>query len=303
MRLEAHQVEASAVGRWPGILGSLGVDEKFLRNVHGPCPLCGGEDRYRFDDKDGTGSYYCNHCGAGRGFKLLMELNGWTFPETLGRVAEMTGSAPISAAPTQRGDPAESIKRLLAGCSTDRSPVWDYLRGRGISETPNELKYHPACDYYHDGKFVARYPAMIAAVRNANGRLISLHRTYLADIAPRKKTMAGIGGTIRGSAIRLFEPTETLGVAEGIETAIAAHELSGRPVWATYSAQNMELFVPPEGVKNVVIFGDTDESFTGQASAYVLAKKLTTKGYRVAVKVPMMVGDWLDVLNAQREAA
>ena len=24
---------------------------------HGPCPMCGSSDRYRFDDKGGSGSY------------------------------------------------------------------------------------------------------------------------------------------------------------------------------------------------------------------------------------------------------
>ena len=29
-----------AVGRWPGILQSLGVDAAFLSKKHGPCPIC-----------------------------------------------------------------------------------------------------------------------------------------------------------------------------------------------------------------------------------------------------------------------
>ena len=29
-------------------------------------------DRYRFDDRDGSGSYICTHCGNGDGFSLVM---------------------------------------------------------------------------------------------------------------------------------------------------------------------------------------------------------------------------------------
>jgi putative DNA primase/helicase len=50
--------------RWLDILTGLGVPAKFLRNKHGPCPMCGGKDRFRFDDKDGKGTFFCNGCGA-----------------------------------------------------------------------------------------------------------------------------------------------------------------------------------------------------------------------------------------------
>ncbi len=65
-----------AHGRWTEILPLLGVDPRFLVNRHGPCPLCGGKDRFRFDDKDGSGSYYCNGCGAGVGIILVRKLHG-----------------------------------------------------------------------------------------------------------------------------------------------------------------------------------------------------------------------------------
>lgn len=64
-------------GQWPEILRRLGVDTRFLRNRHGPCPVCGGKDRYRFSDKNGEGWHYCNQCGAGPGIVLLKKLHGW----------------------------------------------------------------------------------------------------------------------------------------------------------------------------------------------------------------------------------
>jgi phage/plasmid primase-like uncharacterized protein len=41
-----------------------GLTPDQLTDTHQPCPLCGGEDRYRFDDLNGTGSWYCNQCGG-----------------------------------------------------------------------------------------------------------------------------------------------------------------------------------------------------------------------------------------------
>ena len=105
-----------------------------------------------------------------------------------------------------------------------------------------------------------------------------------------------------GSAIRLHEPVQgVLGVAEGIETALSASQLYRCPVWALINANNLEKWMPPAGVNHIMIFGDNDLTFTGQAAAYALAKRLALMGngdseYKVDVLIPREVGwDWNDV--------
>ena len=49
-----RNVNEIATGRWPNILAHFGVAEKFLTGKHGPCPICGGKDRFRFDNKEGA---------------------------------------------------------------------------------------------------------------------------------------------------------------------------------------------------------------------------------------------------------
>ena len=79
----------AARGRWPDLLQQLGgLAPSQLTDKHQPCPLCGGRDRYRFDDQDGTGSWFCNQCGGkdhtgggGTGMDLLMRCTGWEFAE------------------------------------------------------------------------------------------------------------------------------------------------------------------------------------------------------------------------------
>ena len=93
---------AAAMGRWPEILAALaGLSEAELRDRHQPCPLCGGTDRYRFDDKDGSGSWFCNQCGgkdqrggAGSGMDLLMRRQGWSFVEAARQVEAFLGLVP-----------------------------------------------------------------------------------------------------------------------------------------------------------------------------------------------------------------
>jgi putative DNA primase/helicase len=57
---------------------------------------------------------------------------------------------------------------------------------------------------------------------------------------------------------------------------------------------------PPEIAKEIVIFGDNDENFTGQAKAYHLANRLEVQFKRKAfVMIPPHAGqDWNDHLRA-----
>ena len=68
---------ATATGQWHNILKVAGIPSEFLTNKHGPCILCGGKDRYRFDNKEGRGTYFCNQCGAGDGLDLLQKFTRW----------------------------------------------------------------------------------------------------------------------------------------------------------------------------------------------------------------------------------
>ena len=107
----------AARGHWPAILGALaGLTSEQLTDKHQPCPLCGGKDRYRFDDQDGTGSWFCNQCGgsaqsggAGSGMDLLMRRTGWEFKEAAKRVEQHLGIAPQRPEPPNKR--AESVWR------------------------------------------------------------------------------------------------------------------------------------------------------------------------------------------------
>ena len=89
-------------GRWPDLLMQLaGLTPDQLTDTHQPCPLCGGEDRYRFDDLNGTGSWYCNQCGGkdhtgggGSGMDMLMRRTGLTYPEACKRIEQHLGHRP-----------------------------------------------------------------------------------------------------------------------------------------------------------------------------------------------------------------
>src|SRR5690606_38385465 len=112
-----------------------GIETRFLRNKHGPCPLCGGKDRFRWDDRDGSGSFYCNQCGPGPGLLLVRKLHGWTYAEACREVDRIIGTNAPPATPARSANPGDrlgQLERVIAE-ATDRGVVERYLAGRGLN--------------------------------------------------------------------------------------------------------------------------------------------------------------------------
>jgi len=106
MKMNVTETVKQACGHWPHILPALGV--KVMKNRHQPCPVCGGSDRFRFDDKEGRGTWFCNQCGAGDGLSLVEKALGVTVSEAADRVNAVTGSLPPVAPAVIAADTAET---------------------------------------------------------------------------------------------------------------------------------------------------------------------------------------------------
>jgi putative DNA primase/helicase len=288
----------AAEGRWPGILAALGVPEKILSKKHGPCPWCGGKDRFRFSDHNNRGSWVCTRCGSGDGIKLLMQLNNWDFKSACREVDKVLGQ-PIPQ--VKKIDEGTRVARCTSLWTAGRQveagdPVQKYLKARvpKLDKMPADIRHHPACFYDRTTK----HPAMLALILSPEGRGLGIHRTYLstdgkkAPVEMPKKTLGA--RAIAGGAIRLMPATTIVGIAEGIETALAASIIHKIPVWSCLSAAGVQSFVPPAGIEEVVVLGDNDENGVGQIAAYTLMQRLH-ETHRVKVILPPTAGhDWAD---------
>lgn len=296
-------ISEQCVNRWHSILPQLGVSPKYLTGKQTPCPMCGGKDRFRFDDKDGRGTFYCNQCGAGDGVQLIMMAHRKTFREAAVMIRDVApGCEP--AKPKRAMTEEQRVNALREAWKASRPiDVGDdagrYLLSRGI-EPPFSaaLRFIPRLKV--TGEKVSHLAAMIALVRAPNGEPLTLHRTYLqngakADISSPKRLMPG--DTPHGSYIDLSREAEEMGVAEGIETALRVQQRFGIPCWSLISADGLKAFTPPPVVKRLRIFGDNDPKFGGQAASFALAHRLAVRNDHIAVSVeipPETGTDWAD---------
>lgn len=340
-----RNAEDIATGNWEEILVHAGLDRAFLKYAEGPCPICGGNTRFRWRAKQENG--FCSHCLSGRGksgtvlwgFTLLKHLLRSDFRGAADFVRHWAGddnSTDVGQLPRQVRvarplpvvvDDPEKLRakyRKLWGESTliePGMPAYAYLLRRipGLETIPKVLRSHPGLAYWSqddEGHFhnEGTFPALLAAVQGLDGKMVNIWRTYLdtsgskANVPDAKK---GAGKPLQPSyAVRLAEPKDELGVAEGIETALAVMALYGIPCWSTLNADGMRKFEIPQGyerVRKVRYFGDNDARDkigrrAGNDAAEFGKQKMRSQGLISTVVLPKFTSfDFADI--AQKQAA
>lgn len=176
------------------------------------------------------------------------------------------------------------------------SVVEQYLEARGITlEPPPSLRVA-------GGRYLDRYDllAMIAAVQAPNRSTIAVQATLLdprgdrkAQVRVPRKTVGALGW----GAVRLAAATDKLGLAEGIETALSAMQITGIPTWACLGACRMHRVWVPDTVQELHLFGDNDDPGRDAVERAAHAHRHR----RVVIHFPTdQCPDWNDALNGVR---
>lgn len=300
----------AAIGRWPEILEYYGLPPiTGKHHFKGNCPLCGSKGKFRCDDKNGTGAYICT-CGSGDGWALLAGALGKEFKVLAAEVDKLIGRdyTPDGTVPVPSGLASlrDRVSRKFAKLIPLRGTGADnYLKSRGINCLP--MEHVRFCDRQRAAG--GQYQSIYALATDDKGALCYLHRTLLdgdrkANAGDAQKKLMKLQEDnylefARSIAIRMFPPSETLGIAEGIETALSCKVTTGVNTWSVMNAGFMEKFRAPLGVKHLIIFADMDiHSATGQAAAFACARaNLKSKNdlQRVTIRWPDE-GDFNDML-------
>lgn len=325
-----NRIKHTAQGRWPEIFAAAGMEPGHFVKSNRPCPLCGGRDRFSLlkgERNEPDGRWYCRGCGYGDGIELVKRFRGSTFPQTLRWLEAYLGiehqRESFCHRPEGLSEAEKTVRRRERNLAfwnaavplrdlSRESPQWKYLASRGLGACDASAMLRAeaeteAWETNEDGerRSAGRYPVLLAAVTDGSGGIITLHRTFLTPDggkAPLSSPKKLAPGAIEDGLIRLFPPTAILCLAEGIETALSVHEMTGLPVWSAISLTGLRKFGEvPEGVKKIHICGDNDRSYAGAAGAYELAARIrrSRPDIEVAVHIPPEPGtDWNDVLRS-----
>lgn len=271
------------------------------REYTGPCPACGGTDRFSINLQKGV--FNCRGAEGGDVIKMVMHLDGVSFTqacEALTAEPPPSGqSKPLSDAERESRDKAraESQRAQRAREAAQRGyeentreaalAIWNraspiqgtlaesYLRSRGIhlDAYPDVLRFHPILPYPDKDK---TYPALVCRVDDVAGEFTALWRIYLredgrkADVPNPKLGL----GPARGGAVRIGGIGSKIAIAEGVESALGYWLLTGRkhPAWSGLSTSGLIGFEAPLGVEHVIIAPDGDRPMKKHGHEYVPAE-------------------------------
>ncbi len=190
------------------------------------------------------------------------------------------------------------------------TPVEAYLRGRGITgPIPPAVRFHPNAPSRYpwnvpEGEKLRTYPAMVAICTAEDGKSAAgLHVTFLLPDGSGRAALRSprrMYGDLGGAVVQLAPLPEgdALAVAEGIETALSFRDLSGAPTWAALSAGGLRRFMPPRGVKLLIVAADSDDSGEGVEAAKVCAERAASR-CDVVIQAAPEGQDWNDALRGK----
>ena len=300
MNMNVTETVNQACGHWPRILPALGV--KVIKNRHQACPVCGGSDRFRFDDKEGRGTWFCNQCGAGDGLKLVEKVFGVKPSEAARKVNAVTGSLPpvapavMAAAEDETGADRKAAAALASSLmeKTRTATGNAYLTRKGFSA--HECLTLTAT--HKTGGVTFSAGDVVVPLYDGTGALINLQ---LINAGGDKRTLQG--GAVKGCSHTLEgkkQAGKRLWIAEGYATALTVHHLTGETVMVALSSVNLLSLASLARQKHpacqIVLAADRDLNGNGQSKAAAAADACNG-----TVALPPVFGDWNDAFMQKGE--
>jgi hypothetical protein len=267
----------------------------------GPCPVCGGTDRFSINTRKRC--FFCRGCQVGGDvIALVQHLDGCDFGVA---IATLTSDGVRTHARThpspakkQTANYERKQHQTSAWLWSRRQPVAGsiaepYLPARGITCTlPKTLAFLPPAKPEHHPAMIAAFgipdepePGILGEPHNVG----AVHLTLLkADgsgkaAVEKPKIVVGSPGAL---PIVLAPANDLLGLAmvEGIEDGLTAFQATGLGVWVAGSAGRMPALanILPAYIECVTIFAHADEA--GQRGARELAQELHRRGIEVIIE-------------------
>ncbi|EAZ8024015.1 DUF927 domain-containing protein, partial [Salmonella enterica] len=285
-----------ARGNWRDIYQRLGV--KIPENgKHGACPKCGGKDRFRMDDIDGEGTYFCNHCGNGDGLDLVKKVFSVNAYQAAEKVREVLSVMPVTNTPARKKDSKAANarpvnwQRIISQTTQGESR---YLTNKGLTGYKQLLTTRELTAA--GGKFPP--DSLLLPIINTAGEI-----TGIQLISPDGNKGVYSGSKFSGCFISVGDiPAETperVIVSEGYATAVSVSLLADG--WSVAAISKTNLKPAAEAIRAkwpevpIVIAGDNDftDGKPNDGKDKAISAAIAIKG-RVSVPPGRFKADWDD---------
>ena len=281
---------------------------------YGPCPVCGGDDRFSFNTKKQL--WNCRSCRVGGDIiALVQHLDRCDFQSA---VRNLAGEQPSTTTSEPMSQTASAVSRKAGDDHYQReqhrkaawmwarrrpiggTPAERYLRGRGITcALPPTIAYLPPAKPEHHPALIAAFalsdevePGILGEPNGVMAVHLVLLRTDGSDKAFTKEEVQQgrrnkiTVGSPEDLPIVLAPPNDLLGLAvtEGIEDGFTVHQENGLGVWAAGSGARMPALANdiPEYIEAVTIYAHADK--TGRDGALALAEALVRRRIEVFIE-------------------
>ena len=305
-------------------LGAANLKRAGAVEYAGPCPKCGGRDRFSVNAARQV--WNCRGCGlGGDDIALVRHVLGCSYAEALAflgdeRVAVPNTAARKAAEPPRRQERVaptteRQVDEIVAGMvPMARTPGQRYLQKEreidvqpiaDVLERVDAVGWHSGVYFNEPGHELhgRRLGCIVGIMTDARTAETTgaISRTYLnpdGRKVGKAKTLGSPAGIIRLSTDD--DVNSGLFLAEGLETALAAMAIGLRPMWSTGSTALMKSFPPLAGIECITLIADNDQNGAGLNAANACATAWREAGKEARILMSRGLGDLND---ASRGAA
>lgn len=251
--LNFDYIKQQATGKWLNtIFPAVHINLRGNGKKHQPCPLCGGTDRFRCDDKGGAGTWICNNCGAGDGVELVKRHLRYSVYDTFAQIADILGidggNNQISDEQRQKWQQEQQNREHEAQKQQAQNRQKAALLAQNRFDTAQMATKHP----YLDKKGVQAHGLKIDEQGNLLIPLYSYESGHwtlcnIQSISPDCQGKYFIkDGQVSGACLLLGQITQNapILIAEGYATAATLFECTNLATVVTFNSHNMQKVAP-----------------------------------------------------------
>lgn len=256
------RVKFEFVGKWRPVLEGYGMKLGNPRK-EGPCPVCGGKTRFRFDDLGGQGTSFCSHCTPHKrdGLGLLTD---YLSKPVYDVAQELLGNDTYKSIAPRRVNQADED-------AVRKANVEQAKKGAKLLLDSAKLASHPYMDNKgFGGEWLTNgdpmmnrggitQPGEILLVPiYKSGELVNIQKIK-ADGEKRPLT----GGDMSGVYHPIDGKTKHIAITEGFATGMTINKATSWKTYVSFNTANLAAAVKTAKDEHpdaaIIIFGDHDD--------------------------------------------